>query len=362
MPEPAVAPPPAAGAAPGSDPKGPAAGISRGIQDRANGKPTTPAQTQPGRDAIQREDKANADKAAAAAKPADQDPNAGKKRYVVEGKEYWLTPEQADSYVSKGIGFEPKVSEIARIRQEMNELHRALLSNPGAVLMNVAKRNNVPISQVVQNVLQGTASDEVKEATGRWYYENVAKRQQMDPKDLQILEQDEKLRAFEDEKKKTYQQAVMQENIQRVTSNMNQLRSQIGETLGELGIKNVDTPIAARLVKEIADVMRISYFSRQPCTAKQAADKIRQRVLDFQTQFYDELEPAALIERLGQKNVEKIRAHLLKTVQDAESGTRQNGENRPFKPKVRNERETITPDQMKDYLDDLKRTNALPGK
>lgn len=346
MPEPAVATPPAssAGAAPGSDPKGAATNISKGIQDKANGKAPAKGPEQP--------------PAAASGQP---DPNAGKKKFIVEGKEHWLTPEQVEAYASKGIGYEPKVAEIARVRQEMNQLHRALLQNPGAVLMNVAKQNNVPISQVVQNVLSGTASDEVKEATGRWYYENVAKRHSMDPKDLQILEQDEKIRAFEDEKKRGTQQAIMQENMQRVTTAINSIKGQIGETLSELGINNVDSAMGARLVKEIADVMRVSYFSGKPCTAKQAAEKVRQRVLDFQSQFYDELDGASLIERLGQKNVEKIRAHLLKTVQEAESGTRQNAD-RPFKQKTRSERETITPDQMHDYLDEIKRTNALPGK
>lgn len=348
MPEPATATS-AAPQAPAQTPQPnkPAANIARNVQNRAAGTPPQPPAKPP---------------EAGTSTPAPADPNAGKKKYVVEGKEYWLTPDQAESYVSKGIGYEPKVSEIARIRQEMIQLQNALLNNPGAVLMNLAKQRNIPIGQVVQNVLSGTASDEVKEATGRWYYENVAKRHQMDPKDLQILELEEKNQAFEQERQRGLQGQIMAENIKRVQANIATIKGQIIESLAELGIKNVETPLAARIVKDIADVMRVSYFSGQPCTAKQAVEKIRQRVYDMQSQFYDELDGAALIERLGEKNVEKIRQHLLKKVQDAESGTRQNAGERPFKPRVRNERETITPDDMHDYLDELKRTNALPTK
>jgi len=36
------------------------------------------------------------------------DPNAGKEKYVVDGQERWLTPEQAKAYVQKGLALSPR--------------------------------------------------------------------------------------------------------------------------------------------------------------------------------------------------------------------------------------------------------------
>jgi hypothetical protein len=326
-----------------ADPKATAANIAKGAQDKAQGK--APA--------------ADPKAAPAAGKPVEgQDPNAGKRKYVVEGKERWLSPTEADAYVQKGLAFEPKISELARMRQEINQFEQALINNPGAVIANIAKKRNIPIGDMVKNVLQSNASDEVKEATGRWFYENVAKRQMMDPKDRELLEKDERIRSLEERDKNVADQAAFAENRNKVVAALATVSGQIKETLAELGIKNVDSPMALRLTKDIADVMRISYFSRQPCTAKQAADKVRQRIHDFQGQFYGELDAETLVERLGKENVEKIRAHLLKPVLDAEKGTKQHATQQPSVPK-RNQRETMNMDDFHDYLDGIKKTNSL---
>lgn len=321
--------------------------LTRGIQDRANGKaPAGKGPDQPSE---------GADKKPAAAAPPD--PNAGKRKYVVEGREVYLTPEQADAYVQKGIAFEPKISEIARMKHEMQQFENALVSNPGKVLSDIAKRRNIPITQIVENVLNSNVSDEVKHSTGKWYWENVAKREQMDPRELKILEQDEKIKSLEARDKQAADQAIAKENRDKVVKAMATVSATIQETLKDLGIKAVDSVMGIRLTKEIADVMRVSYFSGKPCTAKQAADQVKQRVLNFQSQFYDELDGEQLVNQLGKGNVEKIRKFLLKTVQEIEKGTEVTHEKGDRKPARRGERPTITPDEFRDYLDDLKRNS-----
>lgn len=323
------------------DPKQVAANLTKGITDRANGKSPSKG---PG-------EAEGADKA-----PAPVDPNAGKRKFVVEGKEVYLTPEQADAYVQKGLAFEPKMSEMARMRQEMAQLEQTLVQNPGAIIANIAKKRNIPIQQLVENVLSSNASDEVKEATGKWYWENVAKRHQMDPKDREILEKDERIKVLEDADKQKAEAAIAIENRNKMVAALGQVSGQIQETLKELGIKDVNGPTAIRLTKEIADVMRISYFSRQPCTAKQAADKVRERILNYQKQFYDDLDPDRLVEALGKENAEKVRKHFLKVVQAAENGTQQEKRS-SGQPTRRDERKTIGMDDFHDYLDELKRTS-----
>lgn len=332
-------------APPQADPGKTAANISKGAQDRSAGR--TPPARGP-------ETPADGDERGKAKAPAS-DPNAGKKKYVVEGKEIWLSPDQADAYVQKGIAFEPRMSDLARMKQEFVQLQHAMLNDPGRILTNLAKRANVPIQTMVEKVLSGTASDEVKEATGRWYWENVAKRQKMDPKDLQILEQDEKIKALEAQDKKKAEMAVALENRAKVVKALGEVSSQIKETLGELGITNVDSPAAIRLTKEIADVMRVSYFARKPCTAKQAAEVVKARIFDYQKQFYDALDMDKLVETLGKENAEKVRKHFLKAVKEQESGEQKPSSSGRI-PK-RDERKTMNMDEFHDYLDDLKRTS-----
>lgn len=327
-----------------ADPKQTAANISKAVQDKAAGKSSAKGPDRPD-DADQK----------GSPKAGAVDPNAGKKKYTIHGKDYWLTPEQADAYVQKGIAFEPRISEIARMKQELERFEQAMLNDPGRILANLAARAKVPVQNLVEKVLSSNASDEVKEATGKWYWENVAKRHKMDPKDLQILEQDEKIKKLEAADKAKADAAIATENRQRVVKALADISGQIKDTLAELGVKNADGALAIRLTKEIADVMRVSYFSRQPCTAKQAADKIRQRVQAYQQQFYDELDGEQLADRLGKGNVEKIRKHLLKVVQDAEKGTRQEA-TASGKPARRDERKTINMDEFHDMLDEMKRT------
>lgn len=336
-------PPTAAPAAPTqAEPKITANNIAKAVTDRATGK-VPPAAKGP-------EDGDEKAKAAA-------DPNAGKKRYAVEGKEVWLTPEQESAYVQKGIAFEPRVSELDRMKREFAQLQDAMLNNPGLILTNLAKRANVPIQQIVERVLSGTASDEVKEATGRWYWENVAKRFQMDPKDRAILERDERIKALEDQDKQKASAAIAIENRMKVVKALGEVSAQIKDTLVELGIKNLESVAAIRITKEIADVMRLSYFSKQPCTAKQAAEKVKSRILEYQKQFYDELDAESLVGHLGKENAEKVRKYFLKVVQDIEKGSSAGASKPSGSVPKRNERQTMNMDEFHDYLDELKKTS-----
>ena len=280
------------------------------------------------------------------------DPNAGKKKYTVEGKEYWMTPEQADVYVQKGIAFEPRISDIARMKQEMVNFEQALIENPGAIIANIAKRRNVPVQQLVENVLSSNASDEVKEATGKWYWENVAKRHQMDPKDRAILERDEQIAKFKEVQDAQAKSAVALENKQRVDAMMGQVKGQIKEAMTEFGLPNIDTPIGAQMAKRVADVMRLSYINRKPITPKEAAGLVREEVRQYQRSFYDALDEDKIVEELGKDNAEKVRKYFLKVMKAVEKEQPKTGDAPPSK---RGERKVITPDEMKDYLENLKR-------
>ncbi len=321
------------------DQKSTAANIVKGIEAKAAGKT-------PGKEAPAKNEVANV-----------PDPHAGQKKYTVEGKDVWLTPEQADAYVSKGIAFEPRVSELDRLQREVAQLETAMIENPGLILGNLAKRANVPLQTMIEKVLSGTASDEVKEATGKWYWENVAKRHQMDPKDRELLEKDERIKQLEAKDKETAAAAIANENRAKVIRALGEVSAQIKETLAELGIKDVNSAAAIRITKEIADVMRVSYFSKQPCTAKVAAEKVKARIREYQKQFYDDLDEDQLVEQIGKANTEKVRKYFLKAVKEAEKGTQQEAGKSSAQTPKRGGRATINMDDLHDYLDDLKKTS-----
>jgi len=278
------------------------------------------------------------------------DPNAGKKKYVVDGKEIFLTPEQADSYVNKGIAFEPRISELARLQNETAQFLELLKNDPSKVLFNpkVGLTPEVALEKILQS---SKISDSIKETVGHWYYENVVKRANMDERDRAILERDERIQELTAGEKARQEAQVARENQARVEQQLGILKGQIREALTEIGLPSVDTPIGAQLAKRVADVMRVSYLSRQPCTAKEAAAKVKAEVKEFQKMYYDSLDEDKLVEELGKENAEKVRKHFLKIVK----ATGKDAQDPNPKPRERsNERKTMNSDQFRDYLDGLK--------
>lgn len=315
--------------------------IAKGVIDKATGKlpPSAAKATETG-------------KTAADAAPVDI--NAGKRKYIVNGAERWLTPQQADDYVQKGISFEPRISELARLQNETAQFLEVLKTDPAKILYN--PKIGLTPEAALEKILGATKiSKEIKDAVGQWYYENVVKREQMDERDRAILDRDEKIRELTAGEQSRAQAAIAQDNQVRVRAAMAQISGQIGEALTEMGIKDVDSPLGVQMAKRVADVMRVSYFARKPCTVKEAVTKVRDEIRSFQRTWYDSLDDDKLVEELGQVNAEKVRKYYLKTVKSAEKeAAKESGE--PKKTPRRNERETINSDDFHDYLDQLKRS------
>lgn len=305
--------------------------LVKGITDKANGKlPETNGASSAGTPPV--------------------DPNAGKKRYVVNGQEKWLSPEQVDSYVNKGIAFEPRISELARLQNETAQFLELLKNDPAKVLFNpkIGLTPEVALEKIFKS---SKISDQVKETVGQWYYQNVVKLHNMDEKDRAILERDEKIAELSQGEKSREEAAIARENQARVQQAMGQISGQIREALVEIGLPNMDTPIGAQLAKRVADVMRVSYLSKQPCTPKEAALKVKAEIREFQKMFYDALDEDKLVEELGKENAEKVRKHFLKIVKAADKDSKES----VGKPKERNnERKTMNSDEFRDYLDGLK--------
>lgn len=313
--------------------------IVKGIADKAAGKlPGKPG------------DVKAAGKAGETAPVAD--PNAGKEKYLVDGKDVWLTPAQAHAYVQKGIAFEPKVSELARLQSETSQFFDLLKSDPGKVLYD--QRIGLTPEVALEKILaSGKITDQVKEIVGKWYYDNVIAPSKLDPVARELAETKKLLSDRELSDKAKADEALARDNVNRVNAAMAQIKGQIGEAMKEIGLPNFDTPIGAQLAKRVADVMRLSYLSRRPCTPKEAAVKVREEIRAYQRSYYDVLDEKGLVEELGKENAEKVRKYFLKIVKESEKEPPKNtGAPRTER---KGERKVITPDDFHDYLEERKR-------
>lgn len=342
-------PDPAAPAQPApTTPKQTAANIVNNIQQKAAGKSSKAPQEQPPADPTNK------------APETPPDPNAGKEKYVVEGREVWLTPDQAKSYVQKGLAFEPKMDQLARLQQESMALQRALIDNPGRVLANLSKNHNIPMQALVDKILsdESAASDDVKEVVGKWFYQEAVEPMQMTPEQLKAREDARWRQERELRDKAASEEKVRLENQARVTKAMNELKTFIGEAMKESGLPSNDTPLGAEMARMVADSMRVAKLQGQIITPKQAIEFVKKRIKSVQSAYYDNLEAEALVQELGEKNAEKVKQYFLKL---AKNNATQPPTVPKGRPAVRNgERSTITPDEMNAYLDTIKKTGSIP--
>jgi hypothetical protein len=276
------------------------------------------------------------------------DPNAGKTKYVVDGQDRWLTPEQATSYVQKGLAFEPKISQLGRLQQETAAFLDTLSSDPGKVIYN--ERFGKP-HEVLGKILKSTKiSDEIKDTLGQWYYKNVVIPSNMSPEQLEAAEWKRKAMAHDEMLKQQETSRQQQENDARVTKALNEIKANINEAMKEAGVP-LDSKIAPQLARRVAQVMQLGFTSGKTITPKEAMAKVRAELQEYQKAYYDVLDEDKLVEQLGKENAEKVRKYYLKAVKESEKTPKK--KDFGSSPK-RDDRKTMTPDEFHDYLQDLK--------
>lgn len=277
------------------------------------------------------------------------DPNAGKEKYSVDGKDVYLTPEQARAYVQKGISFEPRMDQLGRLQHETAAFLQTLQDDPAKVIYN--ERFGKP-QEVLKKILGSTKiSEEIKETLGQWYYENVMVPEKMTPEQRETLEWKSKAQAHDQFLLQQRQAQIDAENSQRVTQAMGVLKAQINEAMTEAGVP-LDAKIAPQLAKRVAQVMQSGYLTGRAVTPKDAMARVKAEIFEYQKSYYDVLDEDKLVEQLGKDNAEKVRKYYLKAVKDAEKDKVK----KDYKPQARrDERKVLTPDEFHDYLDALKR-------
>jgi hypothetical protein len=290
-------------------------------------------------------------KAAVAAPVVPVDPNAGKEKYSVDGKDIYLTPDEARNYVQKGIAFEPKISQLGRLQHETAAFLQQLQDDPAKIIYN--ERFGTP-EEVLSKLLNSTkVSDKIKDTIGQWYYKNVYEIEQMTPEQREALTWKEKAEAHDRMVQQQAQDRIEQENQQRVNQALGVLKAQINEAMSEAGVP-LESKIAPQLARRCAQVMQAGYRVGQTVTPKEAMRMVKNEILETQKSYYDVLDEDKLVEQLGKENAEKVRKYYLKAVKEADKDKPKN--NFRSIPK-RDERKTKTPDEFRAYLDELKKNS-----
>lgn len=309
--------------------------IVKGIQEKSNGKApaaATPTSGQP---------------------PANTtaDPNAGKEKYVVNGKEVWLTPDQRTAYIQKGIAFEPKVDQLLHLQRETQAFLNDLKNDPAKILFD--KRLGHTPESVFENIMKSAKiSDAIKDKVGQWYYENAVEPLKLTPEQLKAREDAKYRIEREQQDASAKDQAIKQENQRKVEMAMNQIKANISEAMKESGLPSNDSPLGVEMARMVADVMRLANFQRQSITPKQAIELVKTRIKYVQSAWYDHLDEETLVKELGEKNAEKVKKYFLKLVKEAEKKPVTPGTPRS---QERGGRKVIGLDDFHDYLDELKK-------
>ena len=247
-------------------------------------------------------------------KPADAlpvDPNAGKEKYIVDGQERWLSPEQAKAYVQKGLAFEPRMDQLGRLQHETAAFLETLASDPAKVIYN--DRFGKP-HEVLAKLLGSTkVSEELKETLGQWYYQNVIVPSKMSPEAREAMEWKQRAQENAAILEQQQQERLSAENNARVNQALQVLRAQISEAMKEAGVP-LDSRIAPQLATRVAQVMQAGFYQNRVVTPKEAMALVKREIGEYQKSYYDVLDEDKLVEQLGKENAEKVRKYFMKMV------------------------------------------------
>src|SRR6202142_1415275 len=265
------------------------------------------------------------------------DPNKGKEKYVVDGKDRYLTLEEAKAYVQKGLAFEPKISQLGRLQQETAAFLDTLSNDPGKVIDY--EKFGKP-QDVLSKIFNSTkVSDEIKETIGQWYFNNVIVPGNMSPEQREAAEWKRKATAHDEMIKQQETDRLSNENNARVQQALNVIKAQINEAMTEAGVP-LDSKIAPQLAKRVAQIMQLGFVTGKVVTPKEAMAKVKAEIFEYQRSYFDVLDEDKLVEQIGKENAEKVRKYYLKQVKAKDSVKQTH-----VPTGKKDERKTMTPDQ-----------------
>ena len=258
------------------DPKPPEGGETKDIPTGAEGQPEGGGDGSDVKDVI-----------AGAAESAAQ-----KFEFIIDGKpvtkEY--TPDQIKQMLQKAEGADRRFSDAARIDRMNQELLWMAKNAPEKLLSHPAI--GIDPHQWAENLL----------------YEKI-KLEQMDPKDRELMETQNKLKASEATKQEI-QRKVQAEQIQRAVEYEKSNHSRdISDSLKSAGL-----PVNNYTIKRTAHYMLEGMSMNLKVSAKDILPLVLEDYKSEQSALFNQSDPDALAAILGEDNLKKIRTYEMKRI------------------------------------------------
>lgn len=255
----------------------------------------------------------------AAAAPVVEEP---KEEYIVSGKKVLLTKAQAKAAVQKGLFADQQLKSVEVLKSKATALMEALKTPEG--LLGVLKDPSLGASpkEVFRKLMQSDIiDDELKEDIGKWTYENIVKKAQLSPEQI---EQEKKLSDYERLKKQEEDRARQDEESKQFQI-VQQVRNEIHAEISKQIIADKTFPQTAETVRAVAEKLRVMNKKGAPVSAEsitKALGLVKKDILTHQQAMFDALEdPQALVDLFGRERALKMSRALVALIQKKDEKT-----------------------------------------
>lgn len=232
--------------------------------------------------------------------------------YVVNGKTVKLTKAQAKAYTQKGLFADGKLKSM----NVLSEKTAALLENikTPAGLLKILKDPALGASPkaVLRELLNSdTIDDELKEDLSKWVYENVVKKGQMTPEQI---ENDKKLTDYERLKKEDADRKKATETQQN-QAQVNQVYQAVRAEISKQIVADKTFPQTEGAIRSVVDKLRVMNKKGAQITTENISKALalvkKDHILHQQTMFDAIEDPESLIALVGEARALKISKALV---------------------------------------------------
>ena len=254
---------------------------------------------------------ASPSKGAPAAPAAAAAPNPEATETIkVNGKEVKVTKAQLIAYAQKGMFADGKLKSMGTITEKTASLLNALKTDPLSVLRDPSLGANP--KEVLRSLLKSDViDDELKEDLSKWVYENVVKKGQLTPEQIENekkLTDYERLKKQETDRKTAEATAAQKAQIDQIYTGV---RAEISKQI----VADKTFPQTEGAIRSVVDKLRVMNKKGATITAEnitKALDLVKKDHLLHQQTMFDAIEdPEALIALFGEARALKISKALV---------------------------------------------------
>lgn len=241
-------------------------------------------------------------------------PKDFKDKIKVNGQEVELSYEELKARAMKAEGAEERFKYA-------NQVLEAVKKNPVAVLQNPAL--GVDIKKVAFDVLKNTKNitEEDRKELSAWFYENIVKPSQMEPKEREALDWKTKAEQLEAEKKERMEAEAKAKAEEATKGEFQRILSEIAKEIPTSGLPfsaELKSPNDADLVRRIGRKMQIAIGQGRPMDVKGAIALVKQDLRNEHNSMARMFNEDNLHEFYDQDVMEKFNKAMLKKFKAAE--------------------------------------------